>query len=84
MRNSDYAVYLITKNGSTTKFARDEKGWAQTAPTGVKRQCTAEQVLNHLLSALVLGDQVITTRVELKPGRRFHPSLERQRRPPNP
>ena len=79
LKNTDFLVYLITKNGSTTRFGRDAKGWVQKAPSGVKRSCTAEQVLNHLLPALVLGDSVVTTKVALRRGRRFHPSIERLR-----
>jgi hypothetical protein len=75
LKNIDFLVYLITKHGSTTKFARDNKGWVQTAPSGVKRRCTAEQVLNHLLPALVLGDSVLKTEVKLKRGRRFNERL---------
>ncbi len=80
MKNTDYLVYLVTKHGSTTRFARDKKGWVQTAPTGIKRRCTAEQVLNHLLPALVLGGSFVTTKVRLRRGRRFHPRLQRRAR----
>ena len=81
MKNTDFAVYLITKHGIATKFARDKSGWIQTAPSGIKRRCTAEQVLNHLLPALVLGEPVITTKVRLKRGRHFHGRIERLRTP---
>ena len=81
MKNTDFMVYLITKHGSVTRFARDGKSWVQTAPTGIKRRCTAEQVLNHLLPALVLGDSFITTKVKLKRGRHSGPQLERLRGP---
>ncbi len=80
MKNTDYVVFLVTRCGATTRFARDEKGWVQTAPSGTRRMCTAEQVLNHLLPALVLGDSVVTTKVRLKQGRRFSERLERMRR----
>lgn len=80
MRNTDFVIYLITRRGATTKFERDEKGWTQTAPSGIKRRCTAEQVLNHLLPALVLGESVLTTKVKLKRGRHFHPGLDRLRK----
>ena len=80
MKNADYLVYLVTRNGATTKFARDAKGWVQTSPAGVRRRCTAEQVLNHLLPALVLGDSMVKTEVRLKRGRRFHPRIEILRR----
>ncbi len=80
MKNTDYLVYLVTKGGVTTKFARDKRSWVQTAPSGIRRRCTAEQVLNHLLPALVLGDSVVTTKVRLKRGRRFHERIERMRK----
>jgi hypothetical protein len=80
MKNTDYLVYLTTRTGVTTRFARDKEGWVQTAPSGIKRRCTAEQVLNHLLPAMVLGDSVLSTKVKLKQGRRFHPSIERLRK----
>jgi len=79
MKNTDYLVYLVTRNGVTTKFARDAKGWVQTSPVGTRRRCTAEQVLNHLLPALALGDSIVKTEVRLR-GRRFHPRIERLRR----
>ena len=80
MKNTDFLVYLITKRGVTTRFARDSKGWVQTTPSGIKRRCTAEQVLNHLLPALVLGDSILTTKVRLKRGRHFNARLESLRR----
>ncbi len=79
MKNTDYLVYLVTRRGATTKFARDAKGWVQTSPAGKKRRCTAEQVLNHLLPALVLGGPTVKTEVRLRRGRRFHPRIERLR-----
>jgi hypothetical protein len=82
MKNTDYLVYLVTRNGVTTRFARDAKGWIQTSPAGTRRRCTAEQVLNHLLPALVLGDSMVKTEVRLRRGRRFHPRIERLRRVP--
>ena len=79
MKNTDYLVYLVTKNGATTKFARDSSGWVQTSPAGTRRRCTAEQVLNHLLPALVLGDSVARTEVRWKRGKHFLGRIERLR-----
>ncbi len=79
MKNTDFMVFLVTRHGVTTKFARDEKGWVQTAPSGIRRRCTAEHVLNHLLPALVLGEPIVTTTVKVKRGRRFNPAIERLR-----
>ena len=83
MKNTDYLIYLKTKNGATTRFARDSESWVQTAPSGKRRRCTAEQVLNHLLPALVLGESIITTRVTLKRGMRFNPRIEKLSRKTN-
>jgi hypothetical protein len=82
VKNTDFLVYLRTKNGRTTRFARDSMGWVQMASSGIRRRCTAEQVLNHLLPALVLGEKVIHAKVALKRGRRFNPRLERLRMEP--
>jgi len=82
MKNTDFLVYLRTKNGATTRFARDSRGWVQTASSGIRRRCTAEQVLNHLLPALVLGEKVTLARVTLRRGRHFNTRLERLRRKP--
>jgi len=80
LKNTDYLVYLVTRHGVTTRFSKDAKGWVQTSPAGIRRRCTAEQVLNHLLPALVLGDSIVKTEVRLRRGRRFHPRIERLRR----
>ena len=56
MKNTDYLVYLVTKNGATTKFARDSSGWVETTPAGTRRRWTAEQVLNPHHPARGLGD----------------------------
>ena len=80
MKNTDYLVDLVTRHGAVTRFARDRDGWVETAPSGTRRRCTAEQVLNHLLPALVLGENVVRTKVKVKPGRHFHPRLERLRK----
>jgi len=79
VKNTDYLVFLVAKHGVTTRFVKDARGWVETSPAGTKHRCTAEQVLNHLLPALVLGDSVIKTKVLLKKGRRFHPLLEKMR-----
>jgi hypothetical protein len=80
MKNTDYLLLLTTTGGSVTKFSRDAVGWVETSPAGVRRRCTAEQVLNHLLPALVLGDAVVRTKVKLKRGRQFNPRTERMRK----
>ena len=78
MKNTDYLIFVVTRNGAITKFARDSRGWVQTSPAGVRRRCTAEQVLNHLLPGLVLRG-LVRTEVRLRRGRRFHPRIERLR-----
>jgi hypothetical protein len=79
VRNAGFVVCLTAEYGSRTTFARDKKGWAQSAPPGIRRRRTAEQVLNHLLSALVLGPSVVTAKVKLKRGGHINRRLERVR-----
>jgi len=64
--NTDYVILISTKSGRTWKYAKDDKGWAQTAPTGKVRMMTAEQLLSHLLPALALEKPSLTVKVEEK------------------
>ena len=65
IKNTDYVIYMSTKRGSTYAYLKEHDSWTQTAPTGVVRKATAEQVLNHLLPALS-GDQLVSVKVERK------------------
>ena len=54
--NADYAIYIATRNGRAWRYAKGDDGWTQTAPTGLVRRLSAEQLLSHLLPPLS-GDQ---------------------------
>ena len=56
MRNSEYTIYIRTRN-STQSFRKERDGWVQTSSRGVRRPCTPEQVLSHVLPILVEGQQ---------------------------
>jgi hypothetical protein len=62
--NTDYVIFIVTKRGKTWKYLKDGNDWTQTAPTGVIRSLSAEQLLSHLLPPLS-GDQPnLSVRVE--------------------
>jgi hypothetical protein len=61
MRNDECKIRLVTPNGKEQVFQKEEGHWVQTSTRGIKRQCTAEQVLSHLLPALFFG--LVTTKV---------------------
>lgn len=55
MKNDECTIYIITKNGSTQSFRKKGDGWKQTSSKGIIRNCTAEQVLSHILPPLAFG-----------------------------
>ena len=52
MRNTDYVICIATKRGRAWSYLKENNSWTQTAPTGVVRRMTAEQLLSHLLPPL--------------------------------
>jgi len=55
MRNDECRIRLITPSGKEQVFQKEEGHWVQISTRGIKRPCTAEQVLSHLLPALFFG-----------------------------
>jgi len=55
MKNDQCTIYIITKNGASQHFRKEKDGWMQTSSKGIKRSCTAEQVLPHILPPLAFG-----------------------------
>jgi len=64
--NTDYIIYITTKNGKTWKYQKKNRSWTQTAPTGKIRQLTAEQLLSHLLPPLASDQPNLTVTVKRK------------------
>jgi hypothetical protein len=54
--DTDYVIHIATKHGRTWSYLKEENGWTQTAPTGIVRQLSGDQLLSHLLPPLA-GDQ---------------------------
>lgn len=52
LKNESYVILLGTKN-FTEKYYKDKKGWVKISAKGKVFRMTAEQVLNHLLPAIV-------------------------------
>jgi len=55
MKNDECTIYIITKNGVKQSFRKGKDGWIQTSSKGIVRNCTAEQVLSHILPPLAFG-----------------------------
>ncbi len=62
MKNDECTIYIMTKNGTKQSFRKDKEGWKQTSSKGIVRNCTAEQVLSHILPPLAFGN--VTLKVE--------------------
>jgi len=62
MKNDECTIYIMTKNGTKQSFRKDKEGWKQTSSKGIVRNCTAEQVLSHILPPLAFGH--VTLKVE--------------------
>ena len=66
MRNTDYIIRITTKRGRAWSYLKDGNTWTQTAPTGVVRRMTAEQLLSHLLPPLAKDQPHLSVTVEPK------------------
>jgi hypothetical protein len=64
--NTDYVIYIATKNGKTWKYLKENEGWTQTAPTGIVRRLSAEQLLSHLLPPLASDQPNLSVTVKQK------------------
>jgi hypothetical protein len=59
MKNDECTIYIITKNGSKQIFRKEKEGWKQTSSKGIVRNCTAEQVLSHILPPIAFGNVIL-------------------------
>jgi hypothetical protein len=66
MRNSDYVIRITTERSRAWSYLNEDEGWTQTAPTGVVRRMTAEQLLSHLLPPLAKDQPHLNVTVEPK------------------
>ena len=64
--NTDYIIYVTTENGKTWKYLKEKEGWTQTAPTGIVRRLSAEQLLSHLLPPLASDQPHLSVKVVRK------------------
>ncbi|HUX04927.1 MAG TPA: hypothetical protein VMV53_08525 [Acidimicrobiales bacterium] len=55
--NDTYCV-ILTGRRINERYYRDERGWLKVSSRGRVFRMSAEQVLNHLLAALALGDEL--------------------------
>lgn len=60
MRNNEVTITMTTKHGAGRVFSKDDLGWYQhVESSGKTYRMSAEQVLSHLLPAL-LGQRIET------------------------
>jgi hypothetical protein len=64
--NTDCVIQIKTKSGRTWSYRKEKNGWSQTAPTGVVRQCSGDQLLSHLLPPLADDQPGLKVTVERK------------------
>ena len=62
MRNDECKIRFITASGKEQVFLKEEGHWVEISARGIKRPCSAEQVLSHLIPALYFGR--VTIKVE--------------------
>jgi hypothetical protein len=56
VRNDECVIYIAAtkrKDAAVQTFRKVDGEWRQTSSKGIVRTCTAEQVLSHVLPALV-------------------------------
>jgi hypothetical protein len=64
--NTDYVIQIKTKRYRTWSYRKEKNGWSQTAPTGIVRQLSADQLLSHLLPPLAGDQPALSVTVERK------------------
>ena len=67
--NTDYVIHIKTKHGRTTSYCKEKNGWSQTAPTGIVRELSGDQLLSHLLPPLAADQPGPSVTVERKKNR---------------
>jgi hypothetical protein len=68
VRNADYVIRIITKNGRTWTYLKEGDGWTQTGPTGRVHRLTAEQFLSHLLPPLACDQPGLSVMIARRGG----------------
>jgi len=66
MRNDECKIRFIMPSGEEQVFLKEKGHWVQISTRGIKRPCSAEQVLSHLIPALYFGR--VATKVEMRSG----------------
>ena len=65
MKNSECTIYIMFKDRWIQKFKKEKDGWKLTTTKGKVYQCSAEQLLSHLLPAIAgTKGQNVTVKVE--------------------
>jgi hypothetical protein len=57
MKNSQFKISIITKQGKIQSFRKKGDLWEQSSSKGIVRSATAEQVLSHILPLLTSNNK---------------------------
>ncbi len=52
MKNSECTIYVISNGIWIQKFKKGKDGWILTTTKGTEYQCSAEQLLSHILPVI--------------------------------
>jgi hypothetical protein len=70
MKNSECTIYIMFKDTWIQKFRKEKEGWILNSSNGIKRPCSAEQLLSHILPPLAeIKGRDVTVKVvpDIKP-----------------
>lgn len=78
MKNDECTIYFTRKGKVLQSFRKDKEGWKETSSKGIVRECTAEQLISHILPPLAFGHAC----VKVVPDRKVlgRPSVKRLRK----
>jgi hypothetical protein len=69
MKKSGCTILIMFKDGWLQKFRKEEDGWKEISRNGIVRQCTAKQVISHILPTLAgIKEPNVSIKVELDKG----------------
>jgi hypothetical protein len=66
MKNSECTIYVISNGRWIQKFKKEKERWILTTSKGTEYQCSAEQMLSHLLP-VIAGIKGQNVSVKVKP-----------------
>jgi hypothetical protein len=76
VKNSECTIYIIFKDRWLQKFRKEDEGWKEYSRNGTVHQCTAEQVISHILPSLA-GIKGPNVTIKVEPDKVIEHSLDK-------